>query len=53
MLVISKIKAGEDPINVSLNEMEMWIQVYNLPVGFMAESVGKQLGNFFRKVHFI
>lgn len=28
-------------------EVELWIQIYGLPVGFMSEAVGKQLGNFF------
>lgn len=32
---------------VPLNEVEFWIQIYDLPSGYMAESVGKQLGNFF------
>lgn len=36
MLVVNSIKMGEDPTMVSLNEMEIWIQIYNLPVGFMA-----------------
>lgn len=49
MLVVSEIKAGEDPVNVQLNELEVWIQIYNLPMGYMTESVGKQLGNFFGK----
>ncbi|KAL8096581.1 hypothetical protein AgCh_037515 [Apium graveolens] len=49
MLVVNEIKAGEDPVKVQLNEVEMWIQIYNLPMGYMTESVGKQLGNFFGK----
>lgn len=30
-----------------LFEVEFLIQVYDLPVGYMSESIGKQLGNFF------
>lgn len=47
MLVVNSIKMGEDPTVVLLVEMEIWIEIYNLPVGFMSEAVGKQLGNFF------
>lgn len=47
MLIVNLINAGEDPATVPLNEMEIWIQIYNLLVGFMSESVGKQYGNFF------
>lgn len=47
MVVANSIKVGKDLTMVSLNEMEIWIQIYNLPIGFMAEKVGKQLGNFF------
>lgn len=46
ILVVNSIKAREDPTMVFLNEMEMWIQIYNIPVGLMNERVGKQLGNF-------
>lgn len=47
MLITSVIPTGEDPTKVPLNEVEFWIQIYDLPPGFMAESIGKQLGNFF------
>lgn len=47
LLVSSIIKAGEDPVKVPLHEVDFWIQIHNLPVGYMSEVVGKQLGNFF------
>lgn len=31
-----------------LVEVDFWIQIYDLPVGYMSEVVSKQLGNFFR-----
>lgn len=49
MLVTNVIQAGEDPTKVVLNEVESWIQIYDLPSGYMFESIGKQLGNFFGK----
>lgn len=33
LLVLNTIKAGEDPVKVSLNEVDFWIQIYDLPVG--------------------
>lgn len=46
-LVLNTVKTGEDPVNVMLNEIEFWIQIHGLPVGYMTEMVEKQLGNFF------
>ncbi|XP_074328295.1 uncharacterized protein At4g02000-like [Apium graveolens] len=47
ILVTNTIPARGDLTKVPLNEVEFWIQIYDLPSGYMAESVGKQLGNFF------
>lgn len=47
LLVLNSIKLSEDPTKVSLMEVEFWIQVYDLPVGYMSETVGKHLGYFF------
>lgn len=47
MLVLAEIPKGEEPGNVSLWHLNMWVQIYDLPSGFMTEGVGKQLGDFF------
>lgn len=47
LLVLQTIKAGEDPVNVPLFELDFWIQIHGLPIGLMTENVGKQLGDFF------
>lgn len=47
MLLIDEIPFGEDPLKVPLWFLNFWIQVYDLPNGFMSEAVGQQLGNFF------
>lgn len=47
LLVMSAIKTGEDPTRVPLVEVDFWVQIHDLPVGYMSEVVGKQLGNFF------
>ena len=47
MLALEQVAPGENPKDVKPCFLSIWIQVYNLPMGFMLESVGKQLGNFF------
>lgn len=47
MLIISRIPAGEEPLKVPLWFIDIWIQIHDLPTGFMSEVVGKQLGDFF------
>lgn len=47
MMILEEIAAGEDPLKVSLWFLNIWIQIHDLPMGFMMQTVGKQLGNFF------
>lgn len=47
MLALATILAGENPVNVPLLYVNIWIQIHDLPSGFMTETVGKLLGNFF------
>lgn len=41
LMVTSNIKHGEDPTKVPLVEIDFWVQIYDLPIGYMSESVGK------------
>ncbi|XP_073030797.1 uncharacterized protein At4g02000-like [Primulina eburnea] len=34
---------------LSLHNVDFWVQVYDLPIGFMSEHIGKLLGNFIGK----
>lgn len=47
MLVLEKVPPGEESTNVQLWHINIWLQIHDLPMGFMSETVGKQLGNFF------
>lgn len=47
ILLIDVIPQGVDPLRLQLWFLNMWIQIHDLPNGFMSEAVGKQLGNFF------
>ncbi|XP_074327337.1 uncharacterized protein LOC141665256 [Apium graveolens] len=47
MLLIDSISEGEEPLKVPFWWLNIWIQIHDLPSGFMLEAVGQQLGNFF------
>lgn len=47
MLILASISSGVEPLNVPLWHLNIWIQIHDLPTGFMSKIVGKQLGNFF------
>lgn len=32
-------------LSVPVNMVAFWVQIYNLPFGFMSNSIGRQLGN--------
>lgn len=33
------------PCDVPLYQIPFWVQVHNIPTGFMSEAVGKHVGN--------
>ena len=49
-LMLHQLEMGEDPCNVKMQEVEMWVQVYDIPRGFLSEaimrSIGASLGKF-------
>lgn len=47
MMALNTVAAGEDPGKVNPWYLNIWIQIHNMPTGYMMESVGKQFGNFF------
>lgn len=46
VLILHEMKPGEDPAAVPLFYFPFWLQVYDLPVCFFTEVVGKALANF-------
>ncbi|MBA0731677.1 hypothetical protein Golax_022676 [Gossypium laxum] len=49
LLILQSISEGENPAVMDLKFTEFWIQVHDLPLGSMNESMAKQFGNFCRK----
>lgn len=50
MLCNDVIPPGEDPLKIPLWFLNIWIQIHELLSGFISETVGKQLGNFFGEI---
>lgn len=46
LLVYHTIKENEDPHTVRLNTMDIWVQVYDLPQGFVSENVLRNIENY-------
>lgn len=46
ILILGPIQAGEDPQQVELYKVPFWVQIHNVPIGFMTEKVGQHLANF-------
>jgi hypothetical protein len=46
MIVLQKIPSGTVPKEVALDKMDIWIQVHNLPFGFIQEKVGKTIRGY-------
>lgn len=45
-LILHQLKKGEFPLRVPLDWLPFWIQIHDLPAGYITENIGKQLGNF-------
>lgn len=45
LVVMRRIEQGDDPVTLKLDTASFWIQVHNLPSGFMSEKVAKVIGD--------
>ncbi|XP_074356284.1 uncharacterized protein LOC141695984 [Apium graveolens] len=46
MLVYKQIARVEDPKAVPLNKVDIWVQVYDVPNGFVSESIFQSIANY-------
>ena len=46
LLLFKKLAESEDSDTVPLTSTEMWVQVHNIPIGFRAESILENIGNY-------
>lgn len=49
MLILGVIKKGENPKNIPLYMVPFWVQIHNIPVGFMSQFIGENLENYIGK----
>lgn len=49
LLIVGKVEDGLQPASVMLFHSEIWVQVFDLPCGFMSEQGGKNIGDFIGK----
>lgn len=47
MLVFHHLSRNEDPHLVTLQEVDIWVQIYDIPKGFMSETILKNIGDSF------
>ncbi|XP_074323064.1 uncharacterized protein LOC141660008 [Apium graveolens] len=46
LLIYHQLKEGENPQAVDLNKVEMWVQIYDLPTGFVSDRILQSIGNY-------
>lgn len=49
MLVYNTIAGMTDPHTVPLEEVEIWVQLYDIPTGFLSEKILQSVGNYIGK----
>lgn len=48
-LIFATMKEGDIPRAVSLNTMDLWVQIHDLRAGFMSENAVREVGNYIGK----
>lgn len=46
MLVYKRLNETEDPHTIILNEMDIWVQIYDIPKGFISVNILKSIGMY-------
>ncbi|KAL8548640.1 hypothetical protein ACS0TY_007795 [Phlomoides rotata] len=46
LLILKRLDVGDHPLQVPLDKINFWVQIYDLPIGYFSEQIGIQLGNF-------
>jgi hypothetical protein len=46
MLIMDRVRLGMQIESIPLFHVDFWVQIHNLPAGFMKETVGVKLGNY-------
>lgn len=46
MLLYNKLQQNGDPKEMQLNDVKIWVQVYDVPNGFISENILQSIGNY-------
>lgn len=49
MLIYKQVQETEDPHAIQLDEVDIWVQVHDIPKGFISENILRSVGNFVGK----
>ncbi|KAH1215329.1 hypothetical protein GmHk_13G036490 [Glycine max] len=49
MLILGVITEDENPLEIPLFNVPFWVQIHDLPLGFMSKRVGQNIGNYLGK----
>ncbi|RHN39676.1 hypothetical protein MtrunA17_Chr8g0346391 [Medicago truncatula] len=50
MIILKKVTVGEDHVVILMTKTKIWVQVHQLPFGFMDVSVGALVGSHIGKM---
>lgn len=48
-LVFERLKSGNDPRSIPINNLDIWVQLHNMSPGFMSQRVVQDIGNYIGK----
>lgn len=48
-LVFARLKEGDNPRTISINDMDIWVQLHDMSTGFMSQRVVTDIGNYIGK----
>ncbi|MBA0575935.1 hypothetical protein Golob_027549, partial [Gossypium lobatum] len=46
LLILHKLQRGEDPLKIPLIYSPSWVQIHDVPIGFVSKNLAIQMGNF-------
>lgn len=46
VLIIARMQDRDNPRSVSLNKLDLWVQLYDLKAGLMTDRILKEVGNY-------
>lgn len=45
-LILQRLREGDNPRTVEVNEIDLWVQLHDMSAGFMSQCVATDIGNY-------